>query len=270
MTTSASALRTAARLACLTAPALAVAQCAPALVALNPVRNRLVPGLSGLGRPDHVALTFDDGPDPLSTPFFLRALDERGIRATFFVLGSMSRRAPGLLREMADAGHEIAMHGWLHRPLPLRGPRATLDDLRRARDCIGDITGRAPELFRPPYGAMSGSAHLAARRLGLSTVLWSAWGRDWSRRATPESVHRTVTDQLRGGGTILLHDSDVTSAPGSWRATLGALPMILDTCAQRGLEVGPLRAHRFGPPAQPVSPDPRRLRTGPSREGLDG
>jgi hypothetical protein len=60
-------------------------------------------------------------------------------------------------------------------------------------------------------------------------------------------VHRTVTEDLRGGGTILLHDSDCTSAPGSWRATLGAVPHILDTCAQRGLSVGPLREHAVDP-----------------------
>ncbi len=169
------------------------------------------------------------------------------MHATFFLLGSQAVRAPGLVREMAAAGHEIAVHGWLHRPLLLRGPRATHDDLARARDTVGDLTGRPPHLFRPPYGVMSTAAHLAARRLELTPVLWTAWGEDWRARATPESVHRTVTADLRGGGTVLLHDSDCTSAPGSWRATLGAVPRILDTCAARGLSVGPLREHAVGP-----------------------
>ncbi|MEV6669105.1 polysaccharide deacetylase family protein [Streptomyces sp. NPDC051162] len=222
---------------------LTAAHAAPALSAVGPLRNRLLPGLAGQGRPDHVALTFDDGPDRLSTPHFLRLLDARGIRATFFLLGSMAVRSPALVEEMAAAGHEIALHGWAHRPLPLRGPRATYDDLARTRDLVAGLTGQAPLLFRPPYGVMTGGAHLACHRLGLTPVLWTAWGEDWRARATPATVHRTVARDLRGGGTVLLHDSDCTSAPGSWYSTLGALPRILDTCRERNLRVGPLRAH---------------------------
>ncbi|MFF3125465.1 polysaccharide deacetylase family protein [Streptomyces sp. NPDC057908] len=238
-----SSANTALRMGRYALPALAAMQCAPALTALGPLRTKLLPRLSGAGRPDHVALTFDDGPDPLSTPFFLRLLDAHGIRATFFVLGSMSRRSPGLLRDMAAAGHEIGIHGWHHRPLPLRGPKATFGELRRARDFVADVTGEMPRLFRPPYGAMSTAAHLATLSMGLTPVLWTTWGRDWTRQATAESVHRTVIARLSGGGTILLHDSDVTSAPGAWRSALGALPMIIDTCGERGLRIGPLRSH---------------------------
>lgn len=91
---------------------------------------------------------------------------------------------------------------------------------------------------------MSAAAHLAARRLGLTPVLWTWWGEDWTARAIPDSVHRTLVRDLRGGGTILLHDSDCTSAPGAWRSALGALPRILDACQERGPTVGPLREHR--------------------------
>jgi peptidoglycan/xylan/chitin deacetylase (PgdA/CDA1 family) len=90
---------------------------------------------------------------------------------------------------------------------------------------------------------MTAGAHLACRRLGLQPVLWTCWGRDWSARATPQSVYRMVTSQLRGGGTILLHDSDCTSAPGAWRSALSALPALLDHCEANGLQVGPLREH---------------------------
>ncbi|MER5755163.1 polysaccharide deacetylase family protein [Streptomyces sp. NPDC002088] len=135
------------------------------------------------------------------------------------------------------------MHGWLHHPLLLRSPRATYDDFGRARDTVAAVTGRRPTLFRPPYGVMSTSAHLAARRLDLTPVLWTCWREDWRARATPESVHRAVTADLDGGGTILLHDSDCTSAPGAWRSALGALPRILDTCMERGYDVGRLRDH---------------------------
>ncbi|MFE4546465.1 polysaccharide deacetylase family protein [Streptomyces sp. NPDC056785] len=238
--TAARLLRTAALAA---VPALAAAHAAPVVSTFGPLRNRAMLRLSGRGRRDHIALTFDDGPDPLSTPHFLRLLDERQVRATFFLLGGEAHRSPGLVREIAAAGHEIGVHGWLHRPLLLRGPRATYEDLARARDTVADITGHRPALFRPPYGVMSTAAHVAARRLGLTPVLWTCWGEDWTARATPESVHRTVTSGLDGGGTVLLHDSDRTSAPGAWRSTLGALPRILDTCGQRGYEVGRLCDH---------------------------
>ncbi|MQY35973.1 hypothetical protein SRB17_39690 [Streptomyces sp. RB17] len=238
--TAARTLRTA-TLAAL--PVLAAAHATPVVSTFGPLRNRVMPRLSGRGRPGHVALTFDDGPDPVSTPHFLRLLAARRVHATFFLLGQQAHRSPALVREIAAAGHEIGIHGWLHRPLLLRGPRATYDDFARARDTVASITGRQPTLFRPPYGVMSTAAHLAARRLGLTPVLWTCWGEDWTARATPESVHRTVTRDLDGGGTILLHDSDCTSAPGAWHAALGALPRILDTCAERGFEVGRLRDH---------------------------
>jgi hypothetical protein len=74
-------------------------------------------------------------------------------------------------------------------------------------------------------------------------VLWTAWGRDWTAEATAGSVLRCVTSGAVDGGTVLLHDSDCTSAPGSWRATCEALPALLDWCRQRSLRVGPLSEH---------------------------
>jgi len=229
--------------------AVAVAQAGPGLTGLGPVRRTLFPRLSGQGDPGHVALTFDDGPDPASTPAFARLLAERGITATFFLLGLMAARAPVLAAELAAAGHEIGVHGWAHRYLTLRGPRAAADDLRRATDAIAQATGIQPRLFRPPYGVLSGPGLVTARRLGLTPVLWGAWGREWTPGATPASVGASLAGQLRGGVTVLLHDSDCTSPPGSARAALGALPWLLDECAGRRLTVGPLRDHGL-PPAR--------------------
>ena len=80
----------------------------------------------------------------------------------------------------------------------------------------------------------------------MRTVLWTTWGRDWTTTATPDSVQSLVQRDLRGGGTILLHDSDCTSKPEAWRSTLGALPRLLDTIAENGWRVGPLRDHGHG------------------------
>lgn len=137
------------RTAALAAVPVLAAHAAPVVSTFGPLRNRLMPRLSGRGRKGHIALTFDDGPDPRSTPHFLRLLAERRVHATFFLLGSEAHRSPGLVREIAAAGHEVAVHGWLHRPLLLRGPLATYDDFRRARDTVAAITGRQPTLFRP-------------------------------------------------------------------------------------------------------------------------
>jgi peptidoglycan/xylan/chitin deacetylase (PgdA/CDA1 family) len=118
-----------------------------------------------------------------------------------------------------------------------------MDDVTRARDLIEDLTGRRLTWYRPPYGVLTAGAVAAARQLELTPVLWSAWGCDWTARATPDSVFRTVTRQLRGGGTVLLHDSDCTSAPHAWHSTLGALPRLIEHCAERGWRLGPLGEH---------------------------
>lgn len=225
------------------AVSVVAAQMAPALTGLNRIRLPLFPRLAGVGDPHRVALTFDDGPDPASTPQFVDALAARGVRATFFLLGSMLTKAPGLGRDLVAAGHEVAVHGWAHHNLLLRGPSATYDDLIRARALVAETTGQVPRFFRPPYGLLSAGALLAARRLDLTPVLWTCWGRDWTASATPESVFGTVRAGLTGGGTVLLHDSDCTSAPGAWRSSLAALPYLIDECAARGLQVGPLAEH---------------------------
>ena len=171
------------------------------------------------------------------------ALDEAGVRATFFLLGRMVRQAPSLAREIADAGHEVALHGWGHRAHIALTPGQTLRDLRQGRDEVAGAIGRAPGWYRPPYGVATAATFSACRKLGLRPVLWSAWGRDWTSTATAESVLHTVARDLRGGGTVLLHDSDCTSKPEAWRSTLGALPLLLEHCAQQSWRVGPLREH---------------------------
>jgi peptidoglycan/xylan/chitin deacetylase (PgdA/CDA1 family) len=90
---------------------------------------------------------------------------------------------------------------------------------------------------------LTASALVTARRLGMTPVLWTAWGRDWTARATPASVLHTIGDRL-AGGTILLHDSDCTSAPGAWHATLGAVRPLVQRAREQSLAVGPLRDHR--------------------------
>ncbi len=216
---------------------------APAAVRLPPVKRLAARRTAGYGDPRHVALTFDDGPDPRGTPPILDALDALGVRATFFLLGAMLERSPDLGRDLVARGHEVAVHGWHHRRPYYPAPARDLRELRRAGEAVTALTGARPVRYRPPYGVLAAGQALAAHRLGLRTVLWTAWGRDWEPGATGPSVLATARPHLTGGATLLLHDSDCTSAPDSWRATLAALPLIAAHCRERGLALGPLRDH---------------------------
>ncbi|MFF9216212.1 polysaccharide deacetylase family protein [Streptomyces viridosporus] len=228
---------------------VAAAHVVPAATWLAGPRRTWLPALAGAGRPDHVALTFDDGPDPRSTPAFLTALDELGVRSTFFVLGERALCHRELSREIVRRGHELAVHGWTHdrpwRPAPAREVRR----LARAAHAVAEVSGTAPDWYRPPYGILTGDRLLAARRTGLRPVLWTAWGRDWTARATAGSVAATVLPDLRGGGTVVLHDTDRHAQPGCWQAALAALPLLVGACRAAGLTVGPLREHGIARPA---------------------
>jgi peptidoglycan-N-acetylglucosamine deacetylase len=223
----------------------ALTQPFPAAAAIGPLRRAVLPGLAGRGDPGHVALTFDDGPHPDATPALLDLLDRAGVKATFFLLGEAVEELPEVARAIVDAGHEVGVHGYHHRLLARRGPIATREDLDRATATIIAATGARPRWWRPPYGVANTAALLEARRLGLQPVLWTTWGRDWTRSCTPNSVYRSVLRKLDGGGTILLHDSDLHAVPKCWLAMLGALPAILTTCRARGLDVGTLNEHRL-------------------------
>jgi peptidoglycan-N-acetylglucosamine deacetylase len=185
--------------------------------------------------PGTVALTFDDGPHPLGTPAVLDALAAAGARATFFLVGEQVLRAPALAAEVVAAGHAVAIHGHRHRNL-LRVPaRRARDDLDRAHAAIAEATAAAPTLHRPPYGVYSWPALAAVRARGWTPLLWSRWGRDWRRRATPAAIAVDAAEGVLSGDVVLLHDADDYSAPGSWRRTAAALPRVLDAIAAAGL-----------------------------------
>jgi len=181
------------------------------------------------------ALTFDDGPHAEGTPAVLELLAGAGVPATFFLVGEQVRRNPSLAREIVAAGHGIGLHCERHRNLLRLTPAQTRNDIERAEQAIGDATGVAPALYRPPYGVLNAAALRLARKRGWRTLLWSHWGRDWERRATPGSITARVTDGAGPGSVLLLHDADDYSAPGSWRNTVQALPRVLAALAEREL-----------------------------------
>ena len=225
------------------AAGLGLAHIGPAASWLPPVRDRLMPALAARGRADHVALTFDDGPDPLSTPRFLDLLDELEVHATFFVLGSRVARHPGVVAETAERGHEVAVHGWTHKPQWLPHPQRDVTELRLACDVVEQACGTRPEWFRPPFGVLTTGLWRAARLAQLRPVLWGAWGKDWEEQRTAREVERTVLGSLRGGTTVLLHDTSPDGRGEAWRTTLEAVPGIVESCRRAGWDVGPLAEH---------------------------
>ncbi|HEX4837825.1 MAG TPA: polysaccharide deacetylase family protein [Solirubrobacteraceae bacterium] len=182
------------------------------------------------------ALTFDDGPHAQGTPAVLDVLAGRRVQATFFLVGEQVLRNPAVSREIVAAGHGIGLHCHRHRNLLRLAPWQVREDVARAQAAIEDATGISPALYRPPYGVLNATALRLARRDGRRTLLWTHWGRDWEARATPESIAARVTAGAEEGSVLLLHDADDYSAPGSWRRTALALPRVLDTLAERGIE----------------------------------
>ncbi len=182
------------------------------------------------------ALTFDDGPHPQGTPAILDELSRRGLRATFFLVGEQVLANRSLAAEIAAEGHQIALHCHRHRNLLRLAPWQVRDDLLRAHAIITEATGAEIRLYRPPYGVLNGAALLLARRRGWRILLWSHWGCDWDARATPASIAKLLTDGAGDGSVLLAHDADHYASADSWRRTAAALPIVLDTLAQRGLQ----------------------------------
>jgi peptidoglycan/xylan/chitin deacetylase (PgdA/CDA1 family) len=190
---------------------------------------------------DGVAITFDDGPHPQGTPAVLETLREAGAEATFFLAGEQVVQRPALVAEIVAAGHRVELHCHRHRNQLRLGARALLEDAERARVAIEDAAGQAVADYRPPYGIFSAVGLKAIRARGWRPVLWSQWGRDWDRGATPHSITRRLVTDVRAGDILLLHDADYYSAPGSWVRTAAALPRILEELEARGLKSRLLR-----------------------------
>jgi peptidoglycan-N-acetylglucosamine deacetylase len=182
------------------------------------------------------ALTFDDGPHPQGTPAVLEVLARERVSATFFLVGEQVRRNPAIVGEIVAAGHGVGLHCDRHRNLLRLLPSQVHADMARAKDTIEAAGGGAISLYRPPYGVLNASALRTARAQNWRTLLWSHFGKDWQASATPESIAGRVTAGARDGSVLLLHDADDYSATGSWRRTVAALPLVLQTLGERGLK----------------------------------
>jgi peptidoglycan/xylan/chitin deacetylase (PgdA/CDA1 family) len=217
-------------------------QWAPAPAAFLPPLARALAIPTTLRSDRGVLLSFDDGPHPQGTPAVLAELDRVRAPAVFFVSGEQAARHAELVREIAAAGHELAIHGYRHQTRRQCSRSLLADDTRRVLDTVSSVTGDVPRLYRPPHGVFSLTGLRLIRSLGLQPLLWSKWGRDWERRATASMIADRATAGIRAGDIVLLHDADHYAAHRSWLMTAAALTQILDRIAAVGLEAASVRA----------------------------
>lgn len=175
-----------------------------------------------------IALTFDDGPNPVYTPQVLAILQTYNIRATFFDVGYLVEDYPNIVRQEFLQGHSIGNHSWSHPQLTRLSAAGILSQLVNTSDAIQSVTGSRPTIFRPPYGSFNRIVFAQALHQNLSTILWNDEAHDWATPGTNVIVYR-ILNLARDGGIILLHDG------GGFRTqTVAALPIIITALKQRG------------------------------------
>jgi peptidoglycan/xylan/chitin deacetylase (PgdA/CDA1 family) len=185
-----------------------------------------------------VALTFDDGPAEPFTNQILDILRQYRATATFFCCGKNVERLPDVIRRVQAEGHTLGNHTYSHPLLYLKGRPVIRAEIDRTQEAIERVTGRAPFVFRPPYGVRWFGLFPALRERRLTDVQWSDTGYDWIARNGPGDIARKALAKLRGGGVILLHDGREPRAPHEVDAsvTVAALPAILEGARAAGFD----------------------------------
>jgi peptidoglycan/xylan/chitin deacetylase (PgdA/CDA1 family) len=186
------------------------------------------PGAKGSCLNGYVGLTYDDGPGVTTTPHLLQALRRSHLRATMFNQGNKAQARPDLVRRELAAGMWVGNHTFTHPHLPQLAQPAALQEIASTQHVLTNITGRAPTLFRPPYGETNDHVRTDASQLQLLEVLWTVDSRDWAGASPGQIVAAAAT--LRPGGILVMHD---------WSAaSIAAVPGIAALLTNRGLCAG--------------------------------
>ncbi|MCM3746632.1 polysaccharide deacetylase family protein [Paenibacillus pasadenensis] len=184
-----------------------------------------------------IALTFDDGPDPVYTPRLLDLLARHDARATFFVVGAHAERHPELLQRMRDEGHTIGIHNYVHKTNWIMRPKTVKRQIALTADVIKRATGQAPSLYRPPWGIVN--LFDFSKKGQYKIVLWSGIFGDWKSHENSKKLKNRLVKKLKPGEVLLLHDCGLT---------LGAdkdAPAQMLEALQIYLEEGTARNYRF-------------------------
>ena len=176
-----------------------------------------------------IALTFDDGPSPQTTPQILDILQRENVKATFFVVGKSVKNHPQLMKQVVAEGHAIGNHTWNHQ-YHQYSPSAAAHELETTATLIHQLTGVKTALFRPPAGILHNGLVNYAQQNKYAVILWSADSNDWQSRqiTVPKLIDNALKD-AQPGSIILLHDGG-----GDRSKTVQALPKLIAELKQRG------------------------------------
>ncbi len=189
-----------------------------------------------------VAITIDDGPDPLITPQVLELLDRFDCKATFFCIGDRVAAHAGIAREIVRRGHQIENHTQSHRlHFAALGPSAIRGEVLQAQKTIADVVGVAPQFFRAPAGLRNPLLDGILSAAGLRLVSWTRRGFDTVTH-DPAVVLARLTRKLRGGDILLLHDGHAARTSDGSVVILRVLPELLAAIRAAGFACVPLRA----------------------------
>ncbi|MDR2599503.1 MAG: polysaccharide deacetylase family protein [Oscillospiraceae bacterium] len=169
-----------------------------------------------------VALTFDDGPVE-QTKELLDVLEEFGVLATFYVVGSKMTNNRDIIQRMFDMGNEIANHSWSHINLRNNQPSTVRSQLLRTNNAIEAITGVAPASMRPPWGEINADGRDVVAEFGMYVALWSLDPQDWFTQDADETFTRVITN-VKDKDIILFHDT----VPSTVEAIERLIPSLLD------------------------------------------
>lgn len=151
-----------------------------------------------------ITLSFDDGPDPRTTPHLLNVLAEWNCPATFFVLGVKALAHPGLTRELVSRGHELAPHGHTHRLLAAKGRTTIIDEVRRSSDVIETASEQPVRFFRPPYGVCSPTLLRVLENEKMKAALWSVTSFDCCGTLVRNNTR--LETSCRAGDIVCFHE----------------------------------------------------------------
>jgi peptidoglycan-N-acetylglucosamine deacetylase len=182
-----------------------------------------------------IALTFDDGPSPKWTSLILDELRDKGVKATFFMIGKHVQEYPDIARRVVAEGHDVGVHTFNH-PVLLFSPAWHLEkELNDTQEMIKKVTGKTANLFRPPKAWLSGKEKAEINRLGYKTILWSLNSKDWVR-FDDKHIRRYIYRNAKPGDIVLFHDSGgaFKIEGGNRKQTTKTLPRLIEKLQQDG------------------------------------
>ncbi len=165
-----------------------------------------------------IALTYDDGPDPVYTEELLAVLEAENVRATFFLLGQEIAGQEEIVKKMYDAGHILGNHTYSHVDLLGLSEWEALEQLRKTNEVIAACTGEYPQYFRPPFGRCSESIN---KQISMLMIMWTLDTRDWECQDTGVIVENIVQN-VKENDIILMHDGYETTV----EATRQVIPIL--------------------------------------------